>query len=205
MNKCPFHTSDEFWTSIPTVQASKIFRSGQYILPIENRSQQYANFAIAFDRFAEWNNNSLIEEIDALYDPWISRYNYMTRIREKLYEEIMMIPFGKSLNNGMSTFFLIINWIFHSCSTISKDEMFQKILYLMWSIQRTSLPSSSETDIEWSYKNYVALLLQDIPPLGYTKTSEEKRTQIPCPMIFTENGKKLINDILWCIYKHFPV
>ena len=204
INKCPFSKGTNIWPEIPTIQAKRLFEAREYSQPANTQYQQYANFAISFDEFSQRNCKSLLLEIDELYDNWISRYQYTVKIRAILYEKMMMTRYSTTLKTGISTFFLFLNWIFWEFPDISKEEVFQKILYFMWTIQRASLPNTNEVDIEWSYKSYIHKLLQSEIPEWYTKIHEEKLRQLPCPMVFTENWKKLLRDIIWIIYKHFP-
>jgi len=178
-------------------------KNWKYTSPVENQSEQYANFAIAFDMFCSTYWDSLISELDTLYDVGIDRYTYMIRMRTKLSESLMESSrFPLALNSGMSTFFLIINWIFSNNPNIRKEDVIMKILQWAWSLKREKLPPSNDTNITESYKSVVGQIMNN--PGDFMKTADQKKGWLPCPIIFTKAWQEFLINIILLLYKRFP-
>ena len=174
--------------------------------PAYTPTEQYANFAISFEEYTQKNNDRIFASLGDLYDPNMDAEWYLLAMREWLYEDIGDIKFSGVLNSWVTTFFLILNWITHTegYKAMSEENISQKVIYFMGAINREHIPSSRSYDLAWSYNFYVEQLMRSNPPEGFIKNHDQKMRKLPCPIMYSENGKKFIQWIIHIFYNKFP-
>ncbi len=198
-NWCPYNHR------IPSQQLKKNVQKGDMFSPAHVPTEQYANFAMSFEKYTQENNTRIFASLENLYDSSMDEEWYLLAMREWLYEDIGDIKFSGVLNSWVTTLFLILNWIIHTeeYETMSENDVSRKMLYFMWAINRKHIPSSQSYDLSWSYKLYVEQLMRPNIPEWFIKDHEQKMIQLPCPILYSENGKNFIKWLIHIFMKKF--